>query len=1060
MVQGAVASLTTSLLDWLAANPQLQHDMSDSEPSEWSKDRLTQEYAERTPGLHCMCGHSDEEPNWFPWPDKTCILDILRHLPCSLFSDTQMQMILWCLDILGVDNRPLLAVLKAVNEFLQHLCGITSIWYKGPLSDVYYVNDLHSIIVQDYFLYEPAKLRNGNLIILICWYTCKSPARDQLMFGKCWHLLPVLFIPAILGFIHEHILTRQQATAGVHRQKGIIIVSQLEDAQHNGIWAWDIHLKEMILVIPGVLALLGDNPMQSELACHVSLAGSGHQADSNSKHSNTFASSAGSHSKRAKKMRCAETLQELVDRARHFFAMLGHLQAIFQEASTVGGTTRAKQMKTETGMKDTFQDHFVNRIAAFSCKLHGSHGEKQAIIDEMITSEFPANTSSPIFHIHDLDVNHDTPVEILHVVLLGFIKYFWCDAIACIPRDHKDLLKTWLSSLDVSGLGLPSLAGETLVTYVGSLTGRNFQTISQVASFVLYNMVSAECFDAWLMLCTLVPLIWQPVIEDLESHLVLNPLMPSFTCKGSIAIAMHHLATLHDPTSGWHACHNADSDPAAWMTAGRYPLALVHPRMDVKNVIMDYYGLSKATDAIAQHSLGQCIIEMEPPPALRQCKLVQFCAGKGYVVGAWVIFQTTTPPAAGSSRPPAPSIGHVMEILQVTNSFSALAGHADKTLIQLFMVTGKAPHYGYLQLHAAHWVSVAPLLPSTKSMSSPQVPMHYVQVFRMEPVQLDVEMAILAGACSEVDAWNTRQTQSKPCKVPPQCKEGADPIQCEAIDMRPQCRPAAAQQHHQPNVLYDMLEAIKYECTQMLTILLHTGGPKMMAVPLKSPGSTGIQLCPHFHYENMSGLGTLAMAASHTSVVPSSSPPGFSPHPETSSTHHMSFDKVHIKQWLELVANCLQLRSEQYSDLQVFIELGEDLEPGDICIHIYQQATQYCVLNNVEVQSVAYGKFMEQLRRDKDLLGFTQIYGNPLLKSVSLGAAQCSLEQATWLIATKFKMGSPGSTLSADYQIHIVILHRLMWENSGTLDASDLDMAEVDESSNEDDAVAATAPKK
>lgn len=63
-----------------------------------------------------------------------------------------------------------------------------------------------------------------------------------------------------------------------------------------------------------------------------------------------------------------------------------------------------------------------------------------------------------------------------------------------------------------------------------------------------------------------------------------------------------------DPTSGWHACHNADSDPAAWMTAGRYPLALVHPRMDVKNVIMDYYGLSKATDAIAQHSLGMHVM--------------------------------------------------------------------------------------------------------------------------------------------------------------------------------------------------------------------------------------------------------------------------------------------------------------------------------------------------------------------------------------------------------------------------------------------------------------------
>lgn len=48
--------------------------------------------------------------------------------------------------------------------------------------------------------------------------------------------------------------------------------NSLRDCQRDGIWAWDCELKEMVLVVPSVLAMLGDNPMQSEIACHVGMA--------------------------------------------------------------------------------------------------------------------------------------------------------------------------------------------------------------------------------------------------------------------------------------------------------------------------------------------------------------------------------------------------------------------------------------------------------------------------------------------------------------------------------------------------------------------------------------------------------------------------------------------------------------------------------------------------------------------------------------------------------------------------------------------------------------------
>lgn len=44
-------------------------------------------------------------------------------------------------------------------------------------------------------------------------------------------------------------------------------------AQENGIWAWDSTFNEPVLLLLWVLALLGDNPMQSEFAAHIGLRG-------------------------------------------------------------------------------------------------------------------------------------------------------------------------------------------------------------------------------------------------------------------------------------------------------------------------------------------------------------------------------------------------------------------------------------------------------------------------------------------------------------------------------------------------------------------------------------------------------------------------------------------------------------------------------------------------------------------------------------------------------------------------------------------------------------------
>jgi hypothetical protein len=82
------------------------------------------------------------------------------------------------------------------------------------------------------------------------------------------------------------------------------------------------------------------------------------------------------------------------------------------------------------------------------------------------------------------------------------------------------LLVARLDSLDTSGLGIPPIPARTLVKYSGSLVGRDFRVIAQVAPFVLFDLVPSPCFRAWLALSALIPLIWQPEIDDLAKYLV------------------------------------------------------------------------------------------------------------------------------------------------------------------------------------------------------------------------------------------------------------------------------------------------------------------------------------------------------------------------------------------------------------------------------------------------------------------------------------------------------------------------------------------------------------
>ncbi|KAI0078564.1 hypothetical protein K474DRAFT_1743504 [Panus rudis PR-1116 ss-1] len=332
-----------------------------------------------------------------------------------------------------------------------------------------------------------------------------------------------------------HFLSTSNIAAPVEMLDGI--VQQLRECQQHGIWAWDSLQNEWALLIPSVLAILGDNPMQSEIACHIGLRGNffcrscwvssstvesedGEVGDDNAQPGedtqgeDTASDNASIYS----------NISERRPRVRD--ETLRILQHQFESATKMGGQSDIQHNRTQTGIKDTYLNHFIDRLCHIASTRRGRTWAQRKAELAAAVANLPADKTalfSPVWRIKDLDPHKDTPVEILHVVLLGFVKYLWRDSVARIPDkdDSRKQLMARLSSCNVSGLKFPPLSGHTLVTYAKSLTGRDFRALVQVAPFVLYGLpgISSELLDAWIALGSLVRLVWQPEIHDLDQYL-------------------------------------------------------------------------------------------------------------------------------------------------------------------------------------------------------------------------------------------------------------------------------------------------------------------------------------------------------------------------------------------------------------------------------------------------------------------------------------------------------------------------------------------------------------
>ncbi|EGO18368.1 hypothetical protein SERLADRAFT_412260 [Serpula lacrymans var. lacrymans S7.9] len=417
---------------------------------------------------------------------RLCTLDILMHLPRSVFSQKQLDLFLWLLKVNDVDDFPSVKAMQSLNSALQKCCGIGTIAYKGALGHHYHemsnpkglrwlrevpdeqLTPMARLNSHNYYIHKPAMLSDG----------CND---HPIMFARCWAMEPV----------------------DTDHQRSWKVIKSIVDSKTSSTSKWaftDLNVgNQWRALLKGHKVL--SFPIWMYCDDTSGLPQSEAQQEYNDCMENFFVVHAGSKElmlvptslSQQASVSTKKAMEPKVGKPQKKQETITQLHAQFVQASQLDSKTKVDKMRTESGIKDTFQKYFIDKVVGSYQRLRG------------------------------LDPHQDTPVKILHVVLLGFVKYLWRDLIQLQLKgklDKLNLLATRLLSLNVNGLGISPLAGKTLGQYSGSLTGRDFCAIVQVAPFVIYDLVSKECMDTWVALSKLIPLIYQPEIHDINAHLV------------------------------------------------------------------------------------------------------------------------------------------------------------------------------------------------------------------------------------------------------------------------------------------------------------------------------------------------------------------------------------------------------------------------------------------------------------------------------------------------------------------------------------------------------------
>ncbi|KAA1077301.1 hypothetical protein PGT21_002490 [Puccinia graminis f. sp. tritici] len=314
-----------------------------------------------------------------------------------------------------------------------------------------------------------------------------------------------------------HFLTTSNSAGPMELAEGI--VDDLMKLVEEGCVAYDCGLSEEVLVTSGLLCFLADTPMHAEITSTVMPGNSRNPC-------RTCDLSVGSVAMKKTMAYLQFFLQISADGCwirngfRSWLGIIANCYLLWDMSKEARTKTRVAQLGGDLGIKDSVNNEILLFKYSIQAKGAGATAANHAFTKRIADTDRsnPERLFNPFFRVPDFDGCRDTPVEVLHVFLLGVVKYMVRDVMGRAKPAQLGVIEGWYRAFVTTSLNIPSLSPYYMARHSTNFVGKEFKIVLQSAPFVLFTFMTAEERRAWSALCELAPLVFQTRIDDMDSY--------------------------------------------------------------------------------------------------------------------------------------------------------------------------------------------------------------------------------------------------------------------------------------------------------------------------------------------------------------------------------------------------------------------------------------------------------------------------------------------------------------------------------------------------------------